>query len=76
MAQIWRQMAAAPKAMARIAIRSMIAEFGLSLGASFLYVLLLSMATSICRVRFHADVPDWASTSMQCAVVSLLVPIW
>jgi hypothetical protein len=76
MAQTWSQMAAASEVLTGIVVRSMIAESGLLLAACFLYVGLLFVAISICRVSFHADVPDWADASLQWALVNLLVPIW
>jgi hypothetical protein len=75
-AQAWRQLAAEPKALAGIAIRGMIAQFGYLLAACIVYVFLLLIVISILRVSFHTDIPDWGDTSLQWSLANLLAPFW
>jgi hypothetical protein len=75
-AQARRQMAATPKAIASLAIRSMAAELGFLLAACVLYALLLCIAISIARVSFHADIPGWFDASVGWMLLNLVVPLW
>lgn len=73
-AQAWRQLAAEPKALARLVIRSIIAEFGYVLAACIAYELLLYIAISVLYVSFHSDVPEWGKAMLQWSQVNLSVP--
>lgn len=75
-AQAWRQMAATPKAIASLAVRSMLAELGFKLAACVIYALLLCIAISIAKVSFHADTPGWFNASVGWLLRNLVLPLW
>src|SRR5690242_12589944 len=58
MAQTGREITRRPTALAGLAIRGMIVEFGYALAACLAYLACLYIAICVEKVIFHADVPD------------------
>jgi hypothetical protein len=76
LAQLWRQVAAAPFSMTRTAIVGMFAEFLYMVAAAVFAWVMLLCVVSVSRVAFHYnDLPAWLFQEMPNWVLTLLVPL-
>jgi hypothetical protein len=75
LAQLWRQIAAAPFSMIRTAILGMCAEFACLLVAVLAAFMMLLGVVSVSRVVFHYDdLPDWLFRWVPNLLYSFWVP--
>jgi hypothetical protein len=75
LAQLWRQVWAAPSQMAGATFRALLMELYYLVAAVCASFVALLVAVSVARVSFHTQLPDWLFRWLPYGIYNLAVPI-